>query len=410
LSAGAGGLLAAPTAHLCALDQWLLLRTNRFIENATALMDNYRAFTLVKDFEEYVEDVSNWYIRLNRRRFWKSGDAEDKRAAYFSLYFTLKSAAQVMAPIIPFQTEIIWQKLVREIEPDAPISIHLSAWPQALPNIKDNGLLEQTELVREVIATALRLRNENNLKVRQPLQTLFIVGDEETNAALALFAQHVLSELNVKALQILESAADLQIKIPTVNFKLAGAVLKAQVNAFKNHLAGLSGEDMQAVATQAEAAGPVAVPGWEGALDASLFTLQTKTKPGIVSTTCKNDEITVALDIELTDELRREGAVRDVIRQIQTLRKEAGYAVEQRIRLHLATRSEFLERALNHVREHIQAEILADDLDFDFAGIAEKRAQLRQKFEAAAPFDISKEIEIAGAKILLEIMKSRTSL
>jgi len=401
-----GGLLAAPTGELCALDQWLLLRTNRFIESATKLMDNYRAFTLVKEFEIYVEDVSNWYIRLNRRRFWKAGDAGDKRAAYYSLYFALKSAAQVMSPVIPFQTEAIWQKLVREIEPEAPISIHLSQWPQPLPNLEDDGLLEQTELVREVIATALRLRNENNLKVRQPLQTLFICCEEALAQNFRVFYEQLLAELNVKEIMILFSARELQMKIPAVNFKLAGAALKSQVNAFKNHLAGLSAEELPLVVMQIEAGGAVNVPGWEGALDASLFTLQTQTMPGIVSTTCRGGEITVALDIELTDELRREGVVRDIIRQIQTLRKEAGYAVEQRIKLHLATHSEFLEQALSHVREHIKSEVLADDFSFENVDIQRMREQFQQKLKAAEPFDISREIEIAGAKILLEIAKS----
>jgi len=402
----ADGWHAAPTPPLCALDTWLLLRTNQFIESATKLMDNYRAFTLVKDFEDYVEDVSNWYIRLNRRRFWKSGDAEDKRAAYYSLYFALKSATQVMAPIIPFQTEAVWQKLVREIEPDAPLSIHLSAWPEPLPNLEDDGLLEQTELVREVIATALRLRNEQQIKVRQPLQTLFVVGDKTSNATLALFEQQILGELNVKELVLLRSAQGLEVKEPTVNFKLAGAALKSRVNEFKNHLMRLSDEDAHYVAEQVDAGGKVQVPGWEGELDASLFLLQRKAKQNIVSTIGRNDTLTVALDTKITDELRREGAVRDVIRQIQTLRKEAGYAVEQRIKLHLATHNEFLEQAISRVREHIKSEVLADDFDFEAADIPQLHEQFRQKIEAAMPFDISREIEIAGAKILLEIAKS----
>jgi len=402
------GLSGYQPQDLCALDRWLLLRTNQFIESATKLMDSYRAFTLVKEFELYVEDVSNWYIRLNRRRFWKSGDAEDKRAAYYSLYFALKSAAQVMSPVIPFQTEAIWQKLVREIEPDSPISIHLSAWPAPLPGIENDGLLEQTELVREVIATALRLRNENNLKVRQPLQSLFIVCDEEARAALMLFEQQVLSELNVKELCFLDSAQELQIKIPTVNFKLAGAVFKSRINAFKERVTAVATEKDYAIiakiVAQIEAGETVSIPGLEEAAEARLFTLQSKTKPGIAST--QTDTITVALDIELTDDLRREGAVRDVIRQIQTLRKEAGYAVEQRIKLRLSTQNEFLGQALKHVREHIQAEVLADDFDFELADIPELKEQLRRKIEAAEPFDIAREIEIAGAKILLELAKS----
>jgi len=557
---------------LCALDTWLLLRTNQFIESATKLMDNYKAFTLVKEFEDYVEDVSNWYIRLNRRRFWKAGDAQDKRAAYYSLYFALKSAAQVMSPVIPFQTEAIWQKLVRAIEPDAAISIHLSEWPEPRPvtrftintfekrfatareiadqinklvdpatekaiqsaiemadqanklvdpameraiqsaiemadqanklvdpameraiqstiemtdqanqvmklvepatklmeniekrtveveealqmeneiaslgnadifkyvkliikdftfgdgkqflslvleeikktdvdtvcsqlrEIVEDNLLEQTELVREVIATALRLRNEQQIKVRQPLRTLFIVCDEDAKTALELFEQQVLSELNVKELRFLANAEELQIKFPVLNFKVAGAILKRRVNEFKEFLQA----DTADIVKQIEQSDEVQVDGWD-TFPSSMFILQTKTKPGIVSTTCRGGEITVALDIELTDELRREGAVRDVIRQIQTLRKEAGYAVEQRIKLHLATQNKFLEQAIQHVREHIKSEVLADDFDFESADLQQLREQFQQKAKAAEPFDISREIEIAGAKILLEIAKS----
>lgn len=381
----------ADTADLCALDRWLLLRTNQFIECATERMDGYKAYALVKDFEDYVEDVSNWYIRLNRRRFWKSGNAEDKLAAYQCLYFALKSAAQVMAPIIPFQTEAIWQKLVRGIEPDAPVSIHLATWPQAMPGIADDGLLEQTELVREIIAAALRLRNEQNLKVRQPLQTLFAVCGPEAKAALNVFLPQVLSELNVKELVFLDDPEALQVKVPAVNFKLAGAALKSQVNAFKQHLAGLRPEDAQAVAEQAEAGGTVTVPGWEGALDASLFLLQKETKPGIVSTACRGDEITVALDIVLTEALRNEGAVRDVIRQIQTLRKEAGYAVEQRIRLAIITPSGFLQAALEEACERLCAEVLADHLS---------------KGEHLEAPDITRTLDIAGESITFELSKS----
>ena len=366
---------------LCALDKWLLLRTNAFIAKATQLMDSYKAYVLVKEFEDYVEDVSNWYIRLNRRRFWKAGGAEDKRAAYYSLYFALKSAAQVMAPIIPFQTEAIWQKLIRQIEPDAPISIHLSAWPQPLPGLENDGLLEQTELVREVIATALRLRNENNLKVRQPLKMMFIVSDKETNHALLRFKSQICSELNVRELTCLRSAQELEISVPMVNFKLAGAVLKSRVNEFKNHLTRLSNEDASFVVEQIQAGGSVHMPGWEGELDAGLFVLQSKWK--YANSSCVNDTVSVFLDTEITDELRREGAVRDIIRQIQTMRKEAGYAVEQRIRLGIYG-ADLADPA------HILEEVLADSLSTQ---------------ERLASPDLTREIEIGGETITLEIAK-----
>ncbi|MDR0530487.1 MAG: isoleucine--tRNA ligase [Oscillospiraceae bacterium] len=381
------------------LDTWLLLRANQFIRRATELMNAYKAYVLVKEFEEFVEDVSNWYIRLNRRRFWKSEDEADQRAAYRCLYFALKSAAQVMAPIIPFQTEAVWQKLVRAAEPDVPVSIHLSEWPRPLAGVEDNGLLEQTQLVREIIAAALRLRNEENLKVRQPLQTLYLVCGEAARVAVRLLERQMLDELNVKELILLPDPEALQTKVPAVNFKLAGAALKSQVNAFKEHLAALSAADASYVAQQAEAGGAVCVPGWESPLDASLFLLQSKTKPGIVSTEFRakagaeagwnaDGAITVALDTTLTEELRQEGAVRDVIRQIQTLRREAGYTVEQRIKVSIHTESCFLQIALEAACERLMAEVLAE--------------QLLKGPPLPSP-DISRTLEIAGGEITLQL-------
>ena len=381
------------------LDRWLLLRTNQFLGRAAELMDAYKAYVLVKEFEDFVEDVSNWYIRLNRRRFWKSEDAQDQRAAYYSLYASLKAAVQVMAPIIPFQTEAIWQKLIRKAEPDAQISVHLAQWPQPLPDMGDDGLLEDTALVREVIATALRLRNEQQIKVRQPLQTLYLVCDEKAEPALQLFEKQLLDELNVKELIFLPDAGALQIKLPTVNFKLAGAALKNQANPFKAHLAALSPEAAQAVAAQAQAGGPVAVPGWEGAMDAALFLVQAKTRPGIVSTTCRGDEITVALDIEVTQELRQEGAVRDVIRQIQVRRKEMGLAVEQRIKVRIHTDKQDMLNTLNGDRTHIMAEVLANALDLGFSPIEEL---LHERDEEYQFFPI---VEIANQPVVIGIAK-----
>ncbi|MDR2525683.1 MAG: isoleucine--tRNA ligase [Oscillospiraceae bacterium] len=369
--------------ELCPPDRWLLLRTNTFIGAATEMMESYRAFQLVKEFEGFVEDVSNWYIRLNRRRFWKSTDRTDQQAAYYCLYFALKSAVQAMAPILPFMTETIWQKLVRPMEADAPLSVHLGAWPQPLTGIEDDGILADTALVRETVATALRLRNEQNLKVRQPLAALYIVCPPGRRSAFARLERQLLDELNVKAVVFPESATELQVKLPQVNFKLAGAALKAQVNAFKAHLAALSPENALAVAAQAEAGGTVLVPGWESELPAELFALQTQTRPGVVS--AEQGEITVALDTEITPALRREGAVRDVIRQIQILRKEAGYAVEQRIRLRLHTHGAFLGEAVAEAKAHLLEEALAtEDVSLE-------------------SHDIQRSFEIAGETITITL-------
>ncbi len=376
------------------MDRWLLLRTNAFIRAATRQLESFKAYQLIKEFEEFVEDCSNWYVRLNRRRFWKSEDKQDQLAAYYSLYFALKSAVQVMAPVIPFLTETIWQKMVRRIEPDETLSVHLSIWPQPLEGLEDNGVLEDTALVREVIAVALRLRNECQIKVRQPLRALILCCGAATGERLLRFGDQLAGELNVKELVFLRTKEELQEAFAAVNFKAAGAVLRSRVNEFKEHLAGLNAEDAAAVAAQAQAGGEVSVPGWDAPLPASLFLLQSRTLPGIVSADAQNGEITVALNTEITDELRREGAMRDLIRQIQTLRKEAGYAVEQRITLGICTDSAFLREALEEAGEHIMRETLAETLHRD---------------EALTDLDIKQDLEIAGEKITVEIKTAAKS-
>ncbi|MDR3314268.1 MAG: isoleucine--tRNA ligase [Oscillospiraceae bacterium] len=373
---------------LCVLDRWLLLRTNAFLRAATQQMDDYKAYQLVKEFDDFVEDCSNWYIRLNRRRFWKSEDKADQRTAYYSLYFALKSAVQVMAPVLPFLTEAIWQKLVRRLEPDEVLSVHLSAWPQPLAWVEDDGVLEDAALAREVIAVALRLRNESQIKVRQPLRDLYLCCDAAMQARLLRFAEQLTGELNIKRLAFLASKEELQQTYAAVNFKAAGAALKSRVNEFKGHLSTLGGADSAAVVAQVQAGGAVNVPGWDAPLAAELFTLQSRTAPGIISAEALNGEITVGLNTEITEELRREGAVRDVIRQIQTLRKDAGYAVEQRIALAILTPSSFLQAALEEAGDHLVHEVLA--------------VALRKGEPLEAP-DITRELEIAGETITLQL-------
>ncbi|MCL2106779.1 MAG: class I tRNA ligase family protein, partial [Oscillospiraceae bacterium] len=371
-------------AQLTIMDRWLLLRGNEFLRSATKRMEQYRAYQLVKEFEEFVEDVSNWYIRLNRRRFWKSEDKNDQMAAYYSLYSALKIALRVMAPILPFMTEDIWQKLVRRVEPEEALSVHLSAWPEAGAPADEDELLASTRFVREFITNVLRLRNEKQVKVRQPLQTLYVSCGVIYSGDIQMFRQQILDELNIKELVFLDNIGTLREQRPEVNFKMAGAVLKQRLNAFKEHLAALSPAEAAHVVEQLASGGTVAVPRWEGeALSPALFQITSHSKPGITMTTFWEDQVDVALDINITDALRREGAVRDLIRQIQTMRKEAGYTVEQRIRLSV------LGGGFAPAADHIMAEVLAEAFSE----------------EHLAKPDMVREIEINGEKLRIEISK-----
>ena len=348
-------------ADMTATDKWLIVRTNEFIAKAQSYMDDYKVYLLIKDFEVFVDDISNWYIRTNRRRFWKTEDEQDKMVAYWTLFTALKACVQVMAPVIPFMTEYIWQKLIKVCEPNCAESVHLSDWPTVIEGFEDDGIIEETALARDVIAVAMRLRNEQQIKVRQPLNKLFICCESDKADKIKTFEKNILDELNIKNIEYISDANLLEDKYCAVNFKVAGAVLKQNVNKMKQTLENLSDADMKSLTDAVLAGGEVAVPGWDEKLDASVFAVNSKTKSGIVSAEFGTDGV-LALDVVLTDELLKDGAVRDIIRQCQLLRKEAGYQVEQHIAASINTADEFMLSALNEKKTYIANELLADSL------------------------------------------------
>ncbi len=343
---------------LTPIDKWLVVRTNEYLKKATASMDDYKAFALIKDFEVFVDDISNWYIRTNRRRFWKTEDKQDKMVAYWTLFNALKVCVQTIAPITPFMTEYIWQNLIKKCDATAAESVHLSDWPTVIEGIEDDGIIEQTALVRDVIATAMRLRNEQQIKVRQPLSKLFICCDEDTANKIKTFEKNILDELNIKSVEYIDDINVLEDQFLAVNFKVAGAVLKQNVNKMKQTLEGLSAEEMKTLTSAVVTGGEVSVPGWDEKFDSSIFAVQSKTKEGVVSAEFAENSV-VALDIVLTDELLKEGIVRDIIRQCQVARKDAGYQVEQRINAAINVDDDFIVNALTEKLEFIAGELLA---------------------------------------------------
>lgn len=376
-------------AHLKPVDRFLILRTNAFIRRATEYMDDYKAYQLVKEFEAFVDDISNWYIRLNRRRFWKSDNGPDKMAAYWTLFNALNACVRCMAPVIPFMTEHIWQELTRKVLRNAELSVHLSDWPRPIEGIHDDGVMESTALSRDIIATAMRLRNEAQIKVRQPLSVLYVCCTPDQAEKIATFEQNVLDELNIKAIRYLQDQSVFEDAYLAVNFKVAGAVLKQNVNKMKQCLAGLEPEAMADLVAQFDRGDQVQVPGWEEAYDASVFLRQTATKQGIMSAEC-SAEMVVAIDTAITEDLRKEGAVRDVIRQCQILRKDAGYQVEQHVAVSIVTANAFLSGALKEDAQHIASELLADSI----------------AFEALEESDFSREIDTEYGNVAIAVRRA----
>lgn len=375
-------------ADMTATDKWLIVRTNEFIEKAQSYMDDYKVYLLIKDFEVFVDDISNWYIRTNRRRFWKTEDEQDKMVAYWTLFTALKACVQVMAPVIPFMTEYIWQKLIKVCEPNSAESVHLSDWPTVIEGFEDDGIIEETALARDVIAVAMRLRNEQQIKVRQPLNKLFICCESDKADKIKTFEKNILDELNIKNIEYISDANLLEDKYCAVNFKVAGAVLKQNVNKMKQTLENLSDADMKSLTDAVIEGGEVEVPGWDEKFDASVFVVNSKTKSGIVSAEFGTDGV-LALDVVLTDELLKDGAVRDIIRQCQLLRKEAGYQVEQHIAASINTADEFMLTALNEKKTYIENELLADTL------------YIGEDIKA----DLSKTVSVNGKDVTISVSK-----
>ncbi|HOO23123.1 MAG TPA: isoleucine--tRNA ligase [Clostridia bacterium] len=344
-------------------DKWLVERVNQFIKKADEGYKSYNTSITVKEFEKFTDDVSNWYIRINRKRFWKSVDKNDQMNAYWCLYQAIKAGIGVMAPITPFITDYIYQNTVRELEKDARISIHLTSFPELLNMPENAKVLEETEIAREVIATAQRMRNEVQIKVKQPLSELIIVTGDANRQNLMPLINTVKDELNIKEVVFADDEDAFNEKYFTVNFRNAGAALKGEAQKLKPLVDGLKGEELEAFYAQYKA-GKVNI-GQFADLDSNLFDIHDRPKADF--SVAKENGYTLALNTLITEDLKREGFIRETIRQIQVLRKDAGFAVEQRIKASFENADAIVMDSVKEFEERIKQDILAvaieDNLD-----------------------------------------------
>lgn len=346
-----------PGTKLDLTDKWLLARTNDFIKTASEYMENYKTAEVVKAFEVYIDDTSNWYVRSNRRRFWKQGESYDKLAAYWCLYKALKSAMQVMAPIIPFVTEYMWQNMVRTFEESAEESVHLSSWPSLFKEYENNLLLSETETVRKVIALALKVRNEKQIKVKQPLSVMYISTSPENEAGIRKMAHIVKEELNVKELVFLKDFSSLNESYLLLNFKSAGAVYKEKVQELKKVLDNAGAEEMTAMVAELHKENRVTLRGLQEPIPGEFFVEKFKYRNHI--SIASDSDISVALDTKLTDDLVLEGFYRELLRQCQLLRKEGGLSVDERIHLGISSSDEKMKAVIEKYKKNIGEETLA---------------------------------------------------
>jgi len=294
------------------------------VEKSVENSDLYGAATAIRAF---IDDLTNWYVRRSRRRFWKSEHDNDKHNAYATLYHLLVKLTKLLAPITPFVAEVIYQNLVCSVRPSAFESVHHTAWPQVDAAVIDADLLAGMELARQIASLGLSARNSAGLKVRQPLAKVLAYAGGERTLAEELVAI-VTDELNVKTFEFVEQAGKLVNYRLLPENKLLGPRFGAQ---FPKVRAALAKADAAKLAASVNDGQPVSIQidGQPVELAPEEVLVQTQPVEGLAVAADK--VITVAIDANLTPELRAEGLAREIVRRVQAMRKQAGFNIEDRI-------------------------------------------------------------------------------
>jgi len=346
-------------SKLCDIDRWLVIRTNAFIKEATKHMDAYSTRDVIVAFEAFVNDISNFYIRVNRSRFWATDAGEDKQNAYTVLFYAITSITKAIAPIVPFITETAWQRFVKRYSDESALSVIMSGWAKIPENldIYDEAILANVDKARDIISLGLKLRNEKQIKIRQPLSVIYVNAGEANHNAISAFGSVIASELNVGKIKELQSTDSLESCFLTVNFKVAGRVLKARANEAKDILAKLDADTQNALAAKVKAGESINLDGFDEAIAPDVFTVNSKSADNIAIYKY-NDEF-VALDTSISEELQRAGILRDIVRQCQVFRKEAGFDVSDRIYISFTTDSELVNSIIAEKADQLTHDLLA---------------------------------------------------
>ncbi|KXB48109.1 isoleucine--tRNA ligase [Bacteroidales bacterium KA00344] len=345
--------LSSNRDNLKEIDRWILSCLNTLIKGVTRELDNYdptRAGRLIDSFVN--DDLSNWYVRLNRKRFWGKEMSEDKLAAYHTLYTCLKTVSKLLAPFAPFYADRLYCDLGGELE-----SVHLDKYPVADDSLIDIDLEKRMSMAQKITSMVLALRRKVNIKVRQPLQQIMIPAiDDEQRRQIEAMKELIINEVNVKELQFTEGQGVLVRKVKC-NFRVMGKKFGKNMKAVAAKMNSLSQEEI----TQLEEQGcytfklndePLTV-------EASDVEIISEDIPGwLVS---NEGNLTVALEVELTDALRQEGMARELINRIQNLRKEAGLEITDRIKVTVAPHEQ-TDAAIGTFDSYIKSQVLANEL------------------------------------------------
>jgi isoleucyl-tRNA synthetase len=348
-----------PSGARTLLDRWILSRLDALIGEVRAALDDYDAQRATRGIEAFVDDLSNWYVRRNRRRFWKGELDEDKRAAYDTLHRVLVHLVRLLAPFVPHLADAMWRNLVTAVQPEAPDSVHLADFPQPREGVRIPELEASVELARRVVGLGRTARAASGLRTRQPLAAARVklparVGDSlSAEPAIAEeLTREVLDELNVKGLQVLTDESAMVERTLYPLLPVIGPRRGASVAAI---MAGARSGAWQLLPD-----GRVEVGGLTLELDE--FQLTARARPG--HEVAEEGDLLVALDTELTPELRAEGLAREVAHRLQTERRAAGYEVSDRIAVAISGDPQPIAQLMPH-RDWLAAETLAVELSIE---------------------------------------------
>ena len=349
-----------PLSERPEIDRWILSKLNSLIKEVDFSLDSYEPTKAGRAIQHFVIDqLSNWYVRLCRRRFWKGEYTKDKLSAYQTLYTCLEVIARLSSPIAPFFSDRLFRDLNIVTNKQNVASVHLSDFPNYDPKIIDIDLEERMEIAQRVCSLVLGLRKKEKIKVRQPLQKIMVPAiNEKFKKQLKSVEKLILSELNVKELEVLSSDSNVIKKKVKPNFKSIGPKYGKQMKAISAMINEWGDDEISNLESSQKWVG--VVNDQEVELLFSDFEIQTADVPGFLVAT--ENEITVALDVQITDELINEGIARDFVNRIQNLRKEYGFNVTDRINIRIISNDK-INRAINNNLNYICSETLAESLD-----------------------------------------------
>ncbi len=340
------------------LDRWVLSALHGLIETVTNMLDAYDCTGAARAIEQFIDELSNWYIRRSRRRFWKTDDDKDKMAAYSTLYECLNTLSRLLAPFTPFIAEEIYRNLTTRIDPSEPESVHLASWPKSNKALIDKELNEGMRLIQRLASLGRAARSKAGLKVRQPLSEL-LIGLREPTERLMIEKHEtmLLEELNVKAVRIADSSEDLIGYIVKPNLSILGPRMGKTVVKLRQALEELDPESAIEIAHTVQRGEEVRVAGFT--LKANELFVEIRDRDD--TATAQDSAYTVAVSTEISEPLHQEGIVREIVHRIQSARRNANFDIADRINLRIATDDTTINTAINAYSDYLQTETLASE-------------------------------------------------